>query len=157
MAAACKNVPKNFLCRLCVLMVFSNTFLVCKSSFSIKTPAAAPIQAFWQQSSSLTKLAGPRTWHKRWAYGLPRATYGTMFHCACCKIIVWVIRGTFWLISLNLRGARDFKFARSVVQRSYMVMVALTQKRSCAQYGWFLPWMVTYVGIKINYDDCHLL
>ena len=30
-----------------------------------------------------------------------------------------------------------FKFAGSVVQRSYLVMVALTQKQFRAQYGWF--------------------
>ena len=39
-------------------------------------------------------------------------------------------------ISMNTR-ARDFKFARTVVQRLYlvMVMVALTNNRWSAQYG----------------------
>ena len=39
--------------------------------------------------------------------------------------------GTFWLIS----PSRDFKKFSS--QRSYSVMVALTQKSFSPQYGWF--------------------
>ena len=33
--------------------------------------------------------------------------------------------------------ARDFKFAGAIVQRLYLVMVALTKNRLSAQYGWF--------------------
>ena len=33
--------------------------------------------------------------------------------------------------------ARDFKFAEAIVQRLYLVMVALTKNRLSAQYGWF--------------------
>ena len=39
-------------------------------------------------------------------------------------------------ISMTTR-ARDFKFAGAIVQRLYLVMVALTKNRSSAQYGWF--------------------
>ena len=33
--------------------------------------------------------------------------------------------------------ARDFKFAGAIVQRLYLVMVALTKNRLSVQYGWF--------------------
>ena len=39
-------------------------------------------------------------------------------------------------ISMTTR-ARDFKFAGAIVQRLYLVMVALTKNRLSAQYGWF--------------------
>ena len=78
--------------------------------------AAALVQAFWQPSSSLTWWAGPRTLHKRRVYGLLRAMYVAMFHCVCCKILVWAIQVHLAHISKTTR-ARDLKFAGAVVQR----------------------------------------
>ena len=61
-------------------------------SLSNEMLATALVQVFWQPASSLAWWAGPCTWDKQRVYGLPRATYVVMFHCACFKIAVWAIR-----------------------------------------------------------------
>ena len=45
--------------------------------------------------------------------------------------------GTFWLISPKLHRLKTSNFFLAVVQGPYLVIVALSQKRFCAQYGWF--------------------
>ena len=45
--------------------------------------------------------------------------------------------GTFWLISPLLHRLETSNFFQVVVQRSYSVMVALTQKSFSPQYGCF--------------------
>ena len=54
-----------------------------------------------------------------------------MFHCSTGD------PGTFLVHISEPVGARDFKFAGSVVQMLYLVMVALTQTWLSAHYAWF--------------------
>ena len=96
-----------------------------------------------QPSSSLTWRTRPCTWHKWWVYGLLCPTYMAKSHCACRKILVsviWVHFGSY----LQTYGARNFKFAGSVVQRSYLVMVALRRKMILCAIWLILPWTVTF-------------
>ena len=59
-----------------------------------------------------------------------------MFHCACCTFLLRAIGYILAHISMTTR-ARDFKFAAAIVQRLYLVMVALTKNLLSAQYGCF--------------------
>ena len=45
--------------------------------------------------------------------------------------------------------ARDFKFAGAIVQRLYLVMVALTKNRLSAQYGWFCHGRSQLLGMAV--------
>ena len=60
--------------------------------FSIEMAGAALVLAFWQPSSSLTLLVGPRIFNKQRVYGLSRAMYVAIFHCIFCKTLVRAIR-----------------------------------------------------------------
>ena len=83
-------------------------------------------------------MGGATYLHKRQVYGFLRAMYVTMFHCVGWKILVLGDPGTFWLISPKLHGLyRDYNVFPAGVQRPYLVMVTLSQKRFCEQYGWF--------------------
>ena len=75
-------------------------------------------------------VGGATYFHKRRVYRLLHATYVAMFHCVYRKIFVRAIRV---LMSPKLYG-----LAGAVVQRSYLVMMALTLKQFCVQYGWFV-------------------
>ena len=59
------------------------------------------------------------------------AMYIAMFIAIFCKTLLWAIRVHFGMTT----RARDFKFAGAIVQRIYLVMVALTKNRLSAQYG----------------------
>ena len=48
--------------------------------------------------------------------------------------------------------AGDFKFAGAIVQRLYLVIVALTKNRLSVQYGWFC-----HGRSQIQLDDQHLV
>ena len=50
--------------------------------------------------------------------------------------------------------AKDFKFAGAMVQRLYLVVVALTKNRLSAQYGWFCHGRShIYSGFTVQCDD----
>ena len=55
------------------------------SFFLIETPADALVQGVLAAISLIDSVGGATYFHKRRVYGLPRATYGAMFHCVCCK------------------------------------------------------------------------
>ena len=84
--------------------------------FSIETLAAALVRAFWQSASSLTWWAESRIYHKWRVYGLGRATYVAMFIAIFAKLYYGQSVYIFAHISMTTR-ARDFKFARAIVQR----------------------------------------
>ena len=128
-AAAQKNVSNHFFLKLCVLTITRSACLF----VLFHRNAAALILSFLQPSSLLTQWAGLPALHKWRVYGLLHAAYMlVMFHYTYCKIIVQAMAH----MSLPT-GARCFKFARSVVQRSQLVMVDLTQIQLSAHYVWF--------------------
>ena len=80
----------------------------------------------------------PYTWHKQRVYGLSCATYVAMFHCTCCKILVWTIGYIRAHIS-EPTGNTGFRFAGSV---------ALSPGHSCL----FNTCNIEKVGVAWGWD-----
>ena len=70
-----KKLSSHLFLRFCVLTMFRNACLWNIGSLL----AAALLRAFQHPANSMTWWAGPRIYHKRRVYGLPRATYVAMF------------------------------------------------------------------------------
>ena len=63
--------------------------------------------------------------------------YIAMFHYVFCKPLVRVIWVCFYSHLYDYTWAKDFKFTGAIVQKLYLVMVALTQNWLSAYYAWF--------------------
>ena len=72
-------------------------------------------------------MGGATYLHKQGVYGASACNVGSNISLRLLEKFSMGDPGTFWLISTTT-PARDLKFFQVVVQRSYSVMVALTQK-----------------------------
>ena len=133
MAATHKQYSSHFFLRFCVLTIFRNARLLV--FFSSKHWLLLSFKHFGSQPPHLRGGWG----HKQQVYGLPHATYIAMFIEIFAKLKYG--RPGYTFAHMTTR-ARNFKSAGAIVQRLYLVMVALTQTFFSTLYMVFL-W--TYV------------
>ena len=82
-------------------------------------------------------MGGVTYLHKRGVYGASVCNVRSNVSLRLLEKFSMGDPGTLWLISPLLHQLETSIFFQFVLQRSYSVMVALTQKSFSPQYGWF--------------------